>query len=42
MQERISLRENWDPLKKHEEKFKTRIEISIGNIDIKIYKNRPK
>ena len=38
----ISLCENWDPLKKHEEKIKTRMGNPIGNADKKIYENRPK
>ena len=39
---KTSLWENWDPLKKHKEKIKTRMRNSTGNTDKKIYKNRPK
>ena len=35
MQEKISLRENWDPLKNHERKVKTRMGISTRNSDEK-------
>ena len=41
MQER-NYWENWDPLKKYEEKIKTRMENSTGNADKKIYDNRAK
>ena len=39
MLERISLRENWDPLKKHERKIKSRMGISTGTADNRTYEN---
>ena len=41
MQGGISLWENWDPLKKHAEKIKTRMGKSTGNANKKNYENRP-
>ena len=38
----ISLWENWDPLKKHDEKNQNGMENSNGNADKKNYENRPK
>ena len=38
----ISLRENWYPLKKHEEKIKTWMGNATGNADRKNYESRPK